>query len=366
MWCELEASLTRRAVCAEMSSNNFGKGKPEDYDPMFDAIIDSANMLEAYHYTQLGKPRLKPSAMLFKEDYVANLKVLAEEIKNGEYKHQGYHKFRVYEPKVRVIFAPTYRDKVVQHMVNNMLRDFYEPKFIYDSYSCIRGKGNQAAVKRIQMFQNSAYDVYDDPYHLKLDISKFFYTIDRAILKKILRKKIKGPYTLALLDQIIDSFHEPLGLPLGNLTSQLFANIYLNEIDQLIKRKYKVRYYVRYADDMFLIVENKEKAIELKNMLIKDITDILALTINPKKVNVVPAKKISGLGFNMRPGYLTLLSRNKRSMKKMIKKNEVTSLNSWYGYAHIAQTHTTIKNAINNTDILFIDNKFVASELKAS
>jgi len=337
----------------------FGDVNDIDYDQIFDKILEWSNIKTAYYNTQKGGPRLKYSAMLFKEDHITNLRKLRYDIMNGWYKHQGYIRFMVYDPKERIIYAPTYRDKIVQHMINNVLRDIYEPCFIYDSYACIRGKGNQSAVKRIQHFQNSAEAVYDTPYHLKLDVSKFFYTINRDILKTILRKKITGIKTMYLLEQIIDSFDQPLGLPLGNLTSQLFANIYLNEIDHLIKRKYKVKYYLRYADDMFLIVENKQKALYLKDVLIKDIMDILKLTINPKKINIIPSKKIHGLGFTITPKMIIPLGRNKRNLRKIVKKNDICSLSSWYGYAHISQCHSLINSSLINTNLTFINNRFI-------
>ena len=336
----------------------FSDPSDEDYDPMFDEIVAWTNAKDAYFKTQKGGPRLKFSAMLFKENHIHNLSLLRSDMVKGEYEHSGYVKFMVEDPKQRTIYAPTYRDKIVQHMINNVLRDFYEPKFIYDSYACIRGKGTHRAVKRIQHFQMSAKDTYEDPYHLKLDVSKFFYTIDRDVLKAIIRRKIKGVKTLYLIDQILDSFPSPLGLPLGNLTSQLFANVYLNEIDHIVKRVYKVKYYVRYADDMFLIVDGKEKAIELKNLIIKDIEDLLKLTINPKKVHITPYNKIHGLGFTITPTRLYPLSRNKRRLRKMLRTKDIDSLNSWYGYAHISQCHSIINEAVKNTKFVFIDGKF--------
>ena len=68
----------------------------------------------------------------------------------------------------------------------------------------------------------------EDPEHttycLKMDIVKFYPSIDHDILKTILRKKIKDKDLLWLLDVIIDSAD---GVPIGNYLSQYFANIYL-------------------------------------------------------------------------------------------------------------------------------------------
>jgi retron-type reverse transcriptase len=65
-------------------------------------------------------------------------------------------------------------------------------------------------------------------YSLKLDIKKFFDSIDHEIIFGLISKRIKDKRLLLLLRQIIDSFEtvKGKGLPLGNVTSQLFSNIY--------------------------------------------------------------------------------------------------------------------------------------------
>lgn len=327
---------------------------------LFKRIISWSNILDAYNKTQKGKSKYKYDAMKFKENDISNLINLKTSILYGTYRHSGYTQFAVYEPKLRMIYAPKYIDKIVQHMINNVLRDVYEPTFIFDSYACIRGKGNQAAVKRIQQYQRMAIKAYSNPYLLKIDISKFFYTIDRDILKGIITRKIKDKHVLSLLYSIIDSFTEPLGLPLGNLTSQLFANIYLNEIDQRIKHLYKVSFYVRYADDMFLILENKEHANELKLLISNDINNILKLLINPKKVYIKPANVIDGLGFKIYKDNIRLLNKNKNNLKKLLKYKNPNRLNSWYGYAHISNCYGLIRYNLKSSNIIdFKNNKFI-------
>ncbi len=53
-------------------------------------------------------------------------------------------------------------------------------------------------------------------YCLKIDIRKFYPSINHDILKGILRKKIKDVPLLNLLDEIIDSAD---GVPIGNYLS---------------------------------------------------------------------------------------------------------------------------------------------------
>ncbi len=102
---------------------------------MFDSIVSPQNFARAYSQTRTGSPKHKAGAIRFSYNETHNLERLRQELIRGEYWPEEYFKFSVYEPKERVIYAPRYRDKIAQHAVNSVLRDFYEPKFIHDSYA---------------------------------------------------------------------------------------------------------------------------------------------------------------------------------------------------------------------------------------
>ncbi len=101
-------------------------------------------------------------------------------------------------------------------------------------------------------------DLRDDPdgtrYCLKLDVRKFYPSIDHDTLKMVVRKKIKDPDMLWLIDGIIDSAD---GVPIGNYISRHFANLYLSELDRRLKEFVGVRYYDRYADGMVMLSGSK-------------------------------------------------------------------------------------------------------------
>lgn len=93
---------------------------------------------------------------------------------------------------------------------------------------------------------------------MKIDVKKFYPTIDHEILKNVIRRKIKDPELLALLDEIIDSVPDGAGVPIGNYLSQFFANLYLTELDHLLKESCRVKYYYRFADDIVVLGSDKE------------------------------------------------------------------------------------------------------------
>lgn len=347
---------------------------------MIDRVIDFDNMFDAYQKTLSGTAQYCQDAVLFKKDETYNLLELQQSLIHKTYQHGDYNSFYVYEPKKRHILAPQFKDKIVQHALNNVLRDVYEKHFIHDSYACIRHKGNRNAVKRLQYFYRSAYNRYNDPYVVNVDVLKFFYSIDRNILKKIFRKKIACPETLWLLDTIVDSYQdEKYGLPLGNLSSQLFANILMNEIDQHAKHELKMRYYLRYADDIFIIVDGKEQANLVKEYLFEFSKLILNMEMHPKKSTVYPLKQgINGLGFIIHAHKIRCKTDTVKRFKAKIKKLPVnlerghisiyqaeSMINSWFNHYAQSNNMNFIKHILMKYPFIKVYTKDTINGIKA-
>ena len=342
------------------------------FDDLFKHIVSEANVDDAYRKTQLGQMKYKRGAIRFSQDLTVNLATLRERVANGTYRPSGYHFFWVYEPKERLIYAPAFEDKIVHHMVNNILKGIYRPCFIYDSYSCIEGKGTHACVERISKFLRIAKRNYgSEACIVKADISKFFYSMDREILKRLLKQKIKCSQTLNLLGIMIDSSPGDVGLPLGNLTSQLFANIYLNELDQFCKRILGLKYYVRYADDIVIIVENKNCARQVLKDIGWYIDEYLHLSLHPKKSKIFPlAQGVNSIGFKIHPTHRLLrndckkkIKRKIRKMPHLIQEEQMTvekanqMLRSWTGHAQHGCSRNFIQSLLNKYQYLSIDGK---------
>lgn len=183
-----------------------------------------------------------------------NLLNLQKMLIEGTYVTSDYETFIIYEPKEREIYRlPYYPDRIVHHALMNVLEGIWVPIFIKNTFSCIKGRGIHAAAKAVKK------DLKEDPegtrYCLKMDITKFYPSIDHTILKRIIRRKIKDNKVLHLLDSIIDSAE---GVPIGNYLSQFFANLYLAYFDHWIYEELGVKYYYRYADDIVILHHNKE------------------------------------------------------------------------------------------------------------
>lgn len=319
-------------------------------EEVYDEVVDFENLYKAYKKALKGKNRYTTEAIEFQEDETYNLYELQDSLMNHSYTFDKYTKFTIYEPKERVIHAPSFKDKVVQLALNNILKTYYNKTFITDSYGSIDNKGTHRCVDKIQHnLRKAKWEYGDSAYIVKFDIKKFFYSIDRNILKNIYKKKIKDKNILILLFKIIDSADQidEKGLPLGNTISQLSANVYLNELDQYAKRILRIKYYVRYMDDVIAVVENKEKANEVKDKLVNFVKENLNIEANLDKTQIFPINQgVNSVGFKIYTTHRLLRDNCKRKIKRKIKampnmvnnKNITTDkceelLNSWKAHA---------------------------------
>lgn len=204
-------------------------------------------LLAAFHAAARHKHG-KRACFNFETHLASNLDSLHRELNDGSYRPRPYYSFMVYEPKPRRIYAPAFRDLVVQHAIYAMVGPIFDRTFIAQSFACRVGFGTHKAADYAQETMQACDR---ERYTLKLDIRKFFYRIDRAILRGLIERKIKDRRFVDLMMLFADH-GEPVGIPIGNLLSQLYALIYLNPLDHFIKRTLGIRRYCRYVDDFVL------------------------------------------------------------------------------------------------------------------
>jgi RNA-directed DNA polymerase len=171
--------------------------------------------------------------------------------------------------KMRTIYKlPYYPDRIVQHALLNVVGELFVKTYIRDTFQSIVGRGTSDAMRRVKKLIRSP----ECPkYALKIDIQKYYPSVNNAIMKKVIRRTIKCEPTLWLLDDIIDS---TTGLPIGNYTSQHFGNMYLNAIDWKVKQELKPQAYFRYCDDIVFMDNAKSKLLAIKVRVCKWLADI--------------------------------------------------------------------------------------------
>lgn len=284
---------------------------------MYSQIISKENLYKSARMAARAR-RYTDSAAEFNFHLEENIDQLHRELKEKTYNHGEYRVFTVYDPKERKIAAAPFRDRVVHHAVHDSIEPLIDKSFIYHSYACRKNKGTHKAIDWAQKFLKV------NAFCLHGDIKKYFFSIDREILKSILRKRIVEEDLLWLLDKIIDSAAysgRQKGLPIGNLTSQFFANLYLNELDYFVRFNLKAQFYIRYMDDFIIFENEKARLVEFKGK-IRDFLEIkLALTLHEGKSQIYNTKcGIKFLGFRIFKNYRRLTTDNVRRFKKKIKK----------------------------------------------
>ena len=224
------------------------------YGNLFDKVVSMENLELADHKARLGK-KARYGIKIFDRKREENLRKLQKNLINGTYHTSKYTTFFVQDPKEREIFRlPYYPDRILHHAIMTVCEPIWTATFIRDTYSCIKDRGMFKCAERCIEFIKK-YDAGKPLYCLKMDIKKYFPSVDHETLKKILRKSIKDKRLLDLLDEIVDSAP---GIPIGNYLSQYFSNIYLTYFDHWLKEVKKVKHYLRYADDMVILSDDKE------------------------------------------------------------------------------------------------------------
>lgn len=314
---------------------------------LFQKIVDIDNLRLAYHKAMRGGNRYTSGHLQFKENLEANLVLLQKKIISGEYEHGAYYQFKVYEPKERIINALPFRDRVVQHAINNILEPIFDKVFYPFSFACRKYKGTHKGVKAVQASMRKMKNVY----YLKMDFSKYFHKIDRAVLFKEIQRKISDKKVIDLLKKFGGDSGK--GIPIGNLLSQLFANIYGHIFDRFVKTKLKIKQYYRYMDDTVVLCNDKNKLKVLQRKLALFSKLYMKLEFSKWYINSI-SKPLNFLGYRITQSYKLIrkdsATRAKRKIKNFYKFLEFDKLKLflalWLG--HIASANSfNLSNFIN-------------------
>lgn len=311
-------------------------------------------LFEAYFAARRNK-RNTMNQLRFELTFEAQLVGLLEALASGTYRPSRSIAFIIDRPVKREVLAADFRDRVVHHLLFNLINPIFEPDFIAESFSCRKGKGTLYGIRTLERaIKKCSEDYSRDCYVLKLDIMGYFMSIDKHILQAILAKKIEG-------NMLLDSFSRDLaqylittlladnptehctirgsasdwvglpaskslfhaaancGLPIGNLTSQLFSNIYLNEFDQFVKNDLGIRYYGRYVDDFYVVHTNPSFLRALVCQFDEFLHTSLRLKLHPKKIFLQHyTKGVNFLGATIKPFRSYVSNRTKHNFSQTV------------------------------------------------
>lgn len=311
---------------------------------LFKKIISLENLQLADENARKGKAK-QYGVILHDKRRDSNIRLLHETLKAKNYRTSEYSIFKIYEPKEREIFSlPYFPDRIVHHAIMNVLEPYFTNMFTNDTYSCIKGKGIHACVKNVKKALSNNVAT---KYCLKLDIKKFYPSINHEHLKRLLKRKFKDRNLMMLLGEIIDSAP---GLPIGNYLSQYFANFYLAYFDHWIKEEKQVEYYFRYADDIVILSDSKDYLhrilAEMRDYLDRE----LRLTIK-SNYQIFPIEKrgIDFLGYKFFHTHTLLRKTIKKNFARMLAKNpNPASIASYYGWISHCNGNNLLKKLLND------------------
>lgn len=322
---------------------------------LFDAVCSPENLYLAYTKAKKGKAK-QYGVKLFEKHLDDNLEQLRTELIAGTYRTSEYSVFIIHDPKERTVYRLPFRDRVVHHAIMNILEPIWTSVFIENTYACIKGRGIHAVTKHLR---RDMCDVPGTTYCLKLDIKKFYPSIDHEIMKAIVRKKVKDTRLLHLLDGIIDSAP---GVPIGNYLSQFFANLYLSYFDHWIKEIKYVKYYYRYADDMVILGPDKPYLHHLFSDISEYLTGQLKLRVKENyQIFPVADRGIDFVGYVFYHTHTlmrkTIKCRMCRKAARLRKKNleQTTFLHRMaphLGWAKHCNSKHLLKKVIHNEKVL--------------
>ncbi len=297
------------------------------YGYLYEKICDIENIKLAIIKASKKKTKRRDVRKILNNiDYYA-LEIQEILIKQS-YKPSPYKVTKIYDGannKERIIHKPNfYPDQIIHWSLMLVLEPILTKGMYAHSCGSIPGKGSSWGNKYIEKWIRN--DKKNTKYCLKLDIRKFYDSINHESLKVAFKQKIKDKKTLNLISAIIDSCD---GLPIGNYTSQWFANFLLTKLDHHIKENLKVKYYIRYIDDMVLFGSNKKKLHKAKQEIEKLLSEMKLNIKGNWQVFRVDDRGVDFLGLRFFREKTILRKRNalriRRRVKKVSKKQQLNS-----------------------------------------
>lgn len=306
---------------------------------IYEKVYDIDNIKTAMRKSSLGKRERKSVKKILDDEdkYAIRIRKM---LMDKTYKHSNYDISVMKDgatQKERTIYKPKYYPDQIVHWALMLQLEPILLKGMY-MYSCgsVKNRGASLGQKMLRKWLDE--DKRNTKYCLKMDVKKFYPSIDNEMLKQTFRRKIKDLDCLWLIDEIIDS---TTGLPIGNYTSQWFANYFLTELDHMIKQKLNVKYYIRYIDDLVLLGPNKKK-LHKARVEIESHLNVIGLELKSNwQVFRVDKRDIDFLGYRFYRDKTILRKRNalriKRRMKKINQKqylnyNDACAVVSYWGW----------------------------------
>lgn len=249
----------------------------KSYNHLYEKLIDLENITTAIHNASKRKKRRHEVQAVIDNPWHHAHQII-EILERGEFTPQKHHLRRIQDTssgKERYIMKPYFYhnrqgkevyEQVIQHAVVQILRPIIMKGMYCHSYGSIPGRGCHSGKRALTGYIKNNKNTPNIKYAIKCDIHHFYQSINKELVKNLLRKKIHDERFLnvvfTVLDSnigIIDHKEIDMGLPIGFYSSQWLANFLLQDFDHYVKETLKAQFYIRYMDDFVIFGSNKKE-----------------------------------------------------------------------------------------------------------
>jgi hypothetical protein len=266
---------------------------------LFERVVDFEALRAAARRAASGGVWRSRGAATFLAELEGNVLALRERLLDGSWRPGSPTTFPIRDPKPRLITAAPFPDRVVHHALCAALEPVLERYAVHDSYACRPGKGTSAALARVRALARR------HAWFARLDVARFFASVDHGVLIAALERRVKDRRLLALVRSVLGDGGR--GLPIGSLTSQHFANFYLGALDHHALEVVGVGGWVRYMDDVVLFGPTREQVARDLAATEAFLTEALRLAPNPRARRLAPVPTgVPFLGFRVWPAQVRL------------------------------------------------------------
>lgn len=280
---------------------------PKRFRAELSDIADWHNVILATHKAAKAKKQ-RPAVQHFYQHFEASVANLQSCILRGCLTQGTYRAFTINDPKPRIIHAAPFEDRVVHHALINIIGSRMEQSWVDSSYACREGKGAHLVVIKAAELSRQY------PVVVKMDIQAFFAHINHGVLSKLLERMLKPTNVFTLIQAILRSFSNGVGLPIGALTSQYFANHYLDGFQRWLRDDKRVLAELRYMDDVLVFTRSLAHGRQIASLACEWLAQERDLPLKPCLIQHT-SKGYSFCGFKLSNQNIKLGKRRKRNIR---------------------------------------------------
>lgn len=332
----------------------------------------SESVWAAYADCLHGKMRSK-QALEYIEIADKDLPVLAWELWTGNYRPGTSTCFLVRYPKLREVFAASFRDRIVHHWICLRLNPLFEHRFVAQgnvSFNCRKGFGTEKAVEHVAEgmrrvsgnYRRAAWVFRGDlvGFFMSIDKELLWHFLDRFIVRWKKRSEVRGweYFGLAGMPQMYwdilyrttkavvmhhpeqdcvlntdpkewlglapnkSLFTSPTGEPIGNLTTQLFANFLMSHFVAFVQWLFRHHRYcfAQFVDDFIIVCDDLQYLVGSIPRIERFLQERLLLSLHKDKRYIQPVSHgVKFVGAYIKPGRLYLSNRTLARMSDRCK-----------------------------------------------